>query len=599
MGPGRLGNRVTTRWRRCRQLGGPAREFLTARICKQNHELTFGLPWQAPESASAVGAWDSWEARDKNLRKCPRAVTWASLSAEDEVDMLNDAHGSEERTSVPSCYGGIGAPVSRQVPVFHDSELMATMTRKVQNLERQMKTQTDEMLSKDRKIRALEELVETLQEHQGQGTLQRQEELETRCAQLQRQVTEMERFLGDYGLQWVGEPMDQEDSEDKTDSEDGERDWMTAKKFWKPGDSLVPPEVDFDRLLASLKDLLVVDSETQVTPVPGRVLHHGLEPIPLKLYRNGIMMFDGPFRPFCDPSTQVGVAGRGDSPVYPQAALRCLREILDGFFPAELQQLYPDGVPFKVSDLRNQVYPENGLDLFPGEGRVVGWQRIQKPSDKMEHPGSRMTAEKFLNRLPKCVIRQGEVIDVRGPIWDALQVRLAMAPPAFLGGFTINPSPAYQSSGLSGGSGLGPLRIAWMERALGCVHSIGAFQNCCPLPARIQEIVVETPALAAERERSQESPESPAPRLSMLRIKSENGEQAFLLLMRPEDTVGDLRALLAQARAVDAATFEIFSTFPPTVYHDDALTLQAAGLVPNVALLLRARQAPLPAPGPE
>lgn len=36
----------------------------------------------------------------------------------------------------------------------------------------------------------------------------------------------------------------------------------------------------------------------------------------------------------------------------------------------------------------------------------------------------------------------------------------------------------------------------------------------------------------------------------MLRIKSENGEQAFLLMMRPEDTVGDVRALLAQARLV-------------------------------------------------
>lgn len=44
----------------------------------------------------------------------PRTVTWASLSAEDEVDMLNDGRGSEERISVPSCYGGIGAPVSRQ-----------------------------------------------------------------------------------------------------------------------------------------------------------------------------------------------------------------------------------------------------------------------------------------------------------------------------------------------------------------------------------------------------------------------------------------------------------------------------------------------------
>lgn len=28
---------------------------------------------------------------------------------------------------------------------------------------------------------------------------------------------------------------------------------------------------------------------------------------------------------------------------------RCLRDILDGFFPSELQRLYPDGVPFQVT----------------------------------------------------------------------------------------------------------------------------------------------------------------------------------------------------------------------------------------------------------
>lgn len=83
----------------------------------------------------------------------------------------------------------------------------------------------------------------------------------------------------------------------------------------------------------------------------------------------------------------------------------------------------------------------------------------------------------------------------------------------------------------------------------------------------------------------------------MLRIKSENGEQVFLLMMRPEDTVGDMRTLLAQARAMDATTFEILSTFPPTVYQNDALTLQAAGLVPNATLLLRSRMVSLPAPG--
>lgn len=78
------------------------------------------------------------------------------------------------------------------------------------------------------------------------------------------------------------------------------------------GDSLAPPEVDFDRLLASLKDLseLVVEGEKQVVPVAGGARFRTLEPIPLKLYRNGLIMFDGPFRPFFEPATQVGVRGK-------------------------------------------------------------------------------------------------------------------------------------------------------------------------------------------------------------------------------------------------------------------------------------------------
>lgn len=41
----------------------------------------------------------------------------------------------------------------------------------------------------------------------------------------------------------------------------------------------------------------------------------------------------------------------------------------------------------QVSDLRNQFYPEDGLNLFPGEGRVVGWQRVRKASDRLENSG--------------------------------------------------------------------------------------------------------------------------------------------------------------------------------------------------------------------
>ncbi|XP_060235325.1 UBX domain-containing protein 11 isoform X5 [Meriones unguiculatus] len=423
---------------------------------------------------------------------------------ENEVDMVNDAQDTEEKISIPSCYGGIGAPVGREalsilasnpgldtrnfvhltvLPFNDDLEPMSPLPGKLRDMENQLKVLNNELLAKDQKILALEELVQTLQEQQQQQQEQQEQQ--------QQQ-----------------------------------------------GDSVVPPEVDFDRLLASLQDLseLVVEGESQVTPVPGGAQLRTLEPIPLKLYRNGIIMFDGPFRPFYDPTTQ-----------------RCLRDILDGFFPSELQRLYPDGVPFKVSDLRNQVFPEDGLGPFPGEGRVVG-RKMRKAMDRVEDPtGSRMTAEKFLNRLPKCVIRQGEVIDIRGPIRDTLQ-------------------------------------------------------NCCPLPGRIQETVVETPALTSERRRSLESPSTPVPLHTMLRIKSENGEQAFLLMMRPEDTVGDVRKLLAHARGTDLATFEIFSTFPPTVYKDDTVTLKAAGLAPSATLLLRAPRVkaspsnlglgPGPGPGP-
>ncbi|XP_055979249.1 UBX domain-containing protein 11 isoform X1 [Sorex fumeus] len=405
--------------------------------------------------------------------------------------------------------------VCLSVPMDQNSEAMGNMVKNLRELEWRVKIQSEELLNKDKKIKALEELVETLQ---GSPAAYKQRELETTCRKLQKQVAEMERFLADYGLLWVGEPSDHKDSEDS------ERDWMTTMKFWKPGNSLAPPEVDFDRLLVCLKDLseLVAEGETQVVPVSGGARFRTLEPIPLKLYRNGLIMFDGPFRPFHEPATQ-----------------RCLRDILDGFFPSELRRLYPNGVPFKVSDLRHQVYPENGLDPFPGEGRVVG-QKIHKIVDRPENADSRLTPEKFLKRLPKVVIRQGEVVDIRGPIRDTLQ-------------------------------------------------------NYCSLSAPVPEILVETPALAAERQRSQEWPESSPPQQSLLRIKSEDGEKVFRLMMQPQDTIGDVHGLLAKARNQDAGTFEIFSTFPPVVYDDHSVTLQDAGLVPNAMLLLRP---PRPPPGP-
>lgn len=37
-------------------------------------------------------------------------------------------------------------------------------------------------------------------------------------------------------------------------------------------------------------------------------------------------------------------------------------------------------------------------------------------------PGSKMTMEQFLNKIPKSVVKNGKVIDIRNSVQDTLQV---------------------------------------------------------------------------------------------------------------------------------------------------------------------------------
>ncbi|XP_027720650.1 UBX domain-containing protein 11 isoform X6 [Vombatus ursinus] len=295
------------------------------------------------------------------------------------------------------------------------------------------------------------------------------------------------------------------------------------------GESTVPaPTVDFDELLENLRDLSLLAGEGQslVHTSSSMAMLKTPEPVPLTLYQNGIIMFNGPFRPFSDVSTQ-----------------QCIQDILDGFFPSELKKIYPSGVPFQVTDLRNVVYQEKQLPkVFSGPGYVIG-RMNSKETKKLNDQSvtdnpflfvgnssqtSTITKEQFLKKFPKFVIRHGEVIEVREPIRETLE---------------------------------------------GCSGP--------------QEILVETERLR------QSSPEIPT---TTLRIKSEDGEQTFVLAMSPADTIGDVRQYLAQARDMDPATFEIFTVFPPTVYTDDSKTLQACELVPNAILLLRPPTTPHPVP---
>ncbi|NXW09945.1 UBX11 protein, partial [Fregetta grallaria] len=394
-----------------------------------------------------------------------------------------------------------------------DTELMSSMMQKITLLEQKIEKQAQEIQLKDRRIAELEEKMKTLQKGEDAPDSSTTEELEIRCLQLQTQVWEMERFLNDYGLIWVGERHEQlEDLELLKDEEE-----LPARSLWKPGEAVVSKlQIDFDLILENVKDLNVLAGEgiSQIEHTPGGARLRQPESLPLILYQNGIVMFNGPFRPYEDPSAQ-----------------QCLQDIMDGYFPSELQMRYPDGIPLQVTDRRDVVFRERDLPgSFPGHGQVVGHSKSSEVQETTEIPDPRVSLQQFLNKP----LKHGEVIGVRGSTRAAQQ-------------------------------GSGGMRSS-------------------------KEILVETPRLSAlERVKTAEEAEASAPDVCTLRIKSESGEQTYIVKMLFTDTIGDLRQHLADARGGGSDSYEIISTFPQRVYTDNSRSLQECGLIPNASLLLRRR----------
>ena len=137
-------------------------------------------------------------------------------------------------------------------------------------------------------------------------------------------------------------------------------------------------------------------------------------------------MFQGPFRPFTDPLTH-----------------QCVQDLMDGYFPSELQARFPDGVPFQLTDCREVTFrPREYADIFPGSGRQLGGEkgpskllpsgaRLRENGKKRGEeketsvlPGPKVSMENFLSKLPPSVVKGGRVLDVRAGVAEVLQVSI-------------------------------------------------------------------------------------------------------------------------------------------------------------------------------
>lgn len=417
-----------------------------------------------------------------------------------------------------------------------DQELLSLMMGRISILEAKVVSQNKEIIQKNRKISRLEDKLKIMQQNNDESSpAEMAKLLKMQCVMLQKQVQEMEDFLGDYGLIWVGE----------TDAIDVNIDCGSSRRsknddIWKPDDAAVPtlPKLDYDIILEKIKELnlLAGDGVAKVERTKDGARLKYPDPVQLTLYKNGILMFDGPFRPLSDLITQ-----------------ECLSDIMEGYFPSELQSKYPDGVPFKVTDKRDVFYKDTRhAECFPGIGNTLNNPDVEvssdldttlhpSTSDKQDHqkvvvderPGPALTVKQFVDKLPSCVIKNGKVIDIRQSIWSKLK---------------------------DDGS----------ETQISVVNTEATQE----MKERIQ---------SATRQR-RGSPEC----MTTLRVKSANGNHTFVLKMKPQETIGDLRRYLdGQKNSNSFSAYQILSTFPHKVLDDNNATLQDCGLTPSATLRLK------------
>lgn len=191
---------------------------------------------------------------------------------------------------------------------------------------------------------------------------------------LEKQVDDMEKFLYDYGLQWVG---------NKTSNVN-----EAAEQLHRSGmiDNVSRP-IDYSALALKVEELNSVlssePSQVKSDSRRGKIVHAGelFESIDVSVYSDGIMIKRGPFRNLYSDSCRAFV-----------------RDIMDGFFPSEFRSEYPDGVMFRLIDRHNIPY-----------------------GGSTDQAAEKLSKEDLLRNVRKVVLKDGNLVPMRSDIAQLLE----------------------------------------------------------------------------------------------------------------------------------------------------------------------------------
>ncbi|EGD82442.1 ubiquitin carboxyl-terminal hydrolase 12 [Salpingoeca rosetta] len=382
------------------------------------------------------------------------------------------AFSSLLRSSRTSGGGGTGYNTRPRSSRVSDHDLISTMAARLRSLERQLHLANQACSEKDKTVGSLRRKIKQLQAEKAlsDGMAADARAVTQELSRLQRQVHEMETFLADYGLVWVGAGSDEDEDyegEEEMDSGGVSPKAPTPTRPQPPSDtkdattqptapdtSMAQPsaefKVDFDQVVRNVDELNLLagdgaakierDGDTNMA----RLKH--TQRVPLTLYSNGFLLFEGPFRSYDDGTAQM-----------------FMRDLMDGYFPWELKDRFPEGCPFDLVDKRTVEYKRPVIRGFPGVGMVLGGKQdhsrlIDEPKTQLvrdeakpeavhvgsqddKAPGRAGGTEQLLSRLPPAVVVNGVVVDIRGAVQSHIGAADSTKKPGQRGGVELVGTP--------------------------------------------------------------------------------------------------------------------------------------------------------------
>ena len=357
------------------------------------------------------------------------------------------------------------------------------------------------------------------------------------------------QFLLDYGLTWVGYDYDGP---------------IDGKNVDIPAE----PTEAYKKFAARVDELnnFIRAEPTNVRIEDGRrarLVHaeEAVGSIKITFYKNGLMIKRGPFR-YAGTDSYTSI----------------MRDILDGYFPSEFQPDHPDGVVIDLADKSHVEYKEGGVSA------------------------DRMTGFQLIKRLPKHVVRNGEVIDVAESVAKLLNLPGAARPSTSSAAApgSASPSVDVSSSLPSSSSLLLPVtspssKIPAVSKAVAIAEAAGAIRgsreavylryNPDTLMANIQS--------PKEKGRVKSAGALPtdlfgipsvAGELAKIQVKWGTSGQMFVVEVPRGSVVRDIRNILSDyqfyTEEAQKQGFELRTSFPPRLLLDTD-TLESVGLFPN------------------